>query len=439
MISSVTIIISVLTILLGRVLFGRWFNHLLLYVLVWAPIILLFELKLIRYQEIQSFAWWLILLAFVSFVLGTLTGYSARALKEYSENNIAHSQNFWLSDNQNLLKFLILFFGIIGLLTVVQNWIVLLNEFGSIQRVLLNASLVYRMRIERTIEGQIPYLFTFSYVSLFFAAIYSAIRNKISILVIIPFLGVILKEISQSSRAGILNAFFLFLSAFLIFRYFYQFKKKIKFSNRKLVTGFIFVAILLYLSTTLIRVTRITNEKFKGATTELNELESNAIISPSLYLYFSGQIGTFNKVISYEERSQLFAEKTLTMLYGTISKFDLVKRPKDHDKGYFIPVWINTGTFLREIFMDYGYYGIIIVPFFLGLLCTIYWFKFFETGSLFSLTILSHLYVIVGFSFVIFVVRLSTWVFPIVILIISTYLLENKNLKLFFAKRFDKK
>jgi len=436
MVSVITIILSVATILLGRTLFGKWFNHLTLYIAAWAPIILLFQLRLIRYQDINSFVWYLILSAFLSFVLGTLTLYTSRRLKLSQTIVNDNAQDVWMRNDQRLLKIFILFFGIIGLLVVVQNWMVLLKEFGTIQGVLLNASLVYRMRIERSIEGQIPYLFTFSYVSMFFAAVYSASRNKISLLTLLPFVGVILKEISQSSRAGILNAFFLYIATFLIYRYFYQFRVYVKFSNHKLVTGFMVVAILLFLSTTLIRVTRITNEKFKGATSELNELEANALISPSLYLYFSGQIGTLNKVIQKEERSKLFAEKTLTMLYGTIAKFDLVKRPKDHDQGYFIPVWINTGTFLREIFMDYGYLGIVIIPFILGLLCTYYWYRFFETGSLFNLTILSHLYVIVGFSFVIFVVRLSTWVFPIVILTIVTYLIEKKDFKSFNKTQF---
>ena len=304
MVSVITIILSVATILLGRTLFGKWFNHLTLYIAAWAPIILLFQLRLIRYQDINSFVWYLILSAFLSFVLGTLTLYTSRRLKLSQTIVNDNAQDVWMRNDQRLLKIFILFFGIIGLLVVIQNWMVLLKEFGTIQGVLLNASLVYRMRIERSIEGQIPYLFTFSYVSMFFAAVYSASRNKISLLTLLPFVGVILKEISQSSRAGILNAFFLYIATFLIYRYFYQFRVYVKFSNHKLVTGFMVVAILLFLSTTLIRVTRITNEKFKGATSELNELEANALISPSLYLYFSGQIGTLNKVIQKEERSK---------------------------------------------------------------------------------------------------------------------------------------
>ena len=429
MITVITIVISIASILLGKALFGKWFNHIFLYIAAWAPIIILFQLRLIRYQEIDSGVWYLILFAFFSFILGSLTIYFSRRLKLSVADINIKEKDIWMANEQKLLKILLLFFGIVGLIVVIQNWVVLLREFGTIQGVLLNASLVYKMRIDRSIEGQIPYFFTFSYVSMFFAAVYSASRNKISLLTLLPFVGVILKEISQSSRAGILNAFFLFFATFFIYRYFFQIKEEKKFSNSKLVAGFMVVTLLLYLSTTLIRVTRITNEKFKGATSELNEMEANAIISPSIYLYFSGQIGTLNKVIQYEERSKLFAEKTLTMFYGTIAKFDLVKRPKDHDKGYFIPVWINTGTYLREIFMDYGFPGLIIVPFILGLLCTLFWYKFFETGSLFNLAILSHLYVIVGFSFVIFVVRLSTWVFPIVILSVVTYLIEKRSNK----------
>lgn len=430
MITVITIIIFLISVLLGKILFGFWFNHLSLYVSVWTPMIVLYELKLIRYQELKSEVWFLILFAYLSFLLGILTIYSGFKLRTNKTNNKTYKENVWTENKASLIKILTYLFGIVGFLAALQNWMILLDEFGTIQNVLLNASLVYRMRIERTIEGQIPYLFTFSYVSVFFAAIYSAIKNKISLITLLPFAGVILKEISQSARAGVLNAFFLFISTFLIYRYYFHAKVRKKYLNWKILLGFIFIMLLLIISTTIIRVTRITTEKFKGATTQLNKLESNTIISPSIYLYFSGQIGTLNKVIQIEERSKLPAEKTLTMFYNIISKFNIVKRPKDHDKGYYIPVWMNTGTFLREIFMDYGYLGLIIVPYLIGFLCTLFWYKFFETGSLFYLTILSHCFIIIGFSFVIFVVRLSTWVFPIVILLIITYLLEKKFYKI---------
>jgi len=113
------------------------------------------------------------------------------------------------------------------------------------------------------------------------------------------------------------------------------------------------------------------------------------------------------------------------MFYSTVAKFGLTKRPKDHDKGYFIPVWINTGTYLREIYSDFGLVGIFIVPFLLGLFTTYFWFRFMDTGKLLYLVILSHLYIIIGFSFVIFAVRLATWVFPIILTPIFIVMVER--------------
>uniref|UniRef100_A0A7V2ZLF9 Oligosaccharide repeat unit polymerase n=2 Tax=Ignavibacterium album TaxID=591197 RepID=A0A7V2ZLF9_9BACT len=430
MISAIAVIIFLISLVIGRLLFSRLFNHISLYSFVWFIIVFLFDQRLIRYNPISISTWLIIILAYLSFLLGVLTAYTAAKMnneeKIFLINNEDYFNSCWFRDDAKLLMKLVVVLGIIGILVAVQNWYVLLKKFGNVQTVLLNASLVYKMRVQRTIEGQIPYLFTLSYVAVFFAAVYSAFKNKITLVTIIPFLGVILKEMSQSARAGILNAVLLFISTFLIFRFFKSEKKRQKLSNKNLMLGTIILVALVIVSVTLVKITRVTNEKIKGASTQLNKLETNAFVSPTIYLYFSGHIGTLDKVLKAEERSKLPAEKTLTMFYSTIAKFDLVKRPKDHDKGYFIPVWINTGTFLREIYSDYGIIGTLLVPYLLGLLTTIYWFRFMRTGNFIDLVILAHLYVVIGFSFVIFSVRLATWVFPIILLPIIIKFIESR-------------
>lgn len=430
MISAIAVIIFLISLVIGRLLFSRLFNHISLYSFVWFIIVFLFDQRLIRYNPITISTWLIIILAYLSFLLGVLTAYTAAKMnneeKIFLINNEDYFNSCWFRDDAKLLMKLVVVLGIIGILVAVQNWYVLLKKFGNVQTVLLNASLVYKMRVQRTIEGQIPYLFTLSYVAVFFAAVYSAFKNKITLVTIIPFLGVILKEMSQSARAGILNAVLLFISTFLIFRFFKSEKKRQKLSNKNLMLGTIILVALVIVSVTLVKITRVTNEKIKGASTQLNKLETNAFVSPTIYLYFSGHIGTLDKVLKAEERSKLPAEKTLTMFYSTIAKFDLVKRPKDHDKGYFIPVWINTGTFLREIYSDYGIIGTLLVPYLLGLLTTIYWYRFMRTGNFIDLVILAHLYVVIGFSFVIFSVRLATWVFPIILLPIIIKFIESR-------------
>jgi len=428
MISSIALGIFLISIYLGKWLFGRIFNHLSLYVFVWFVIVFLYDLNLIRYNSVSSFTWLVILFAYVSFVLGILTSYTAFQFNPQNSdsfNSDLYFDSIWFRNDGKILVKIIIILGIIGILVALQNWYILLEKFGSIQAVLLNASLVYKMRIQRTIEGQIPYLFTLSYVAVFFAAVYSAYKNKITIVTIIPFIGVILKEMSQSARAGILNAVLLYSSTFLLFKFFIVDKKKIRLSNKSLVLGSFLLVTLVIISATFVKVTRVTNEKIKGASSQLNKLEENTFISPSIYLYFSGHIGTLEKVLKSEEKSNLLAEKTLTMFYSTVAKFGLTKRPKDHDKGYFIPVWINTGTYLREIYSDFGLVGIFIVPFLLGLFTTYFWFRFMDTGKLLYLVILSHLYIIIGFSFVIFAVRLATWVFPIILTPIFIVMVER--------------
>ncbi|MDY0083440.1 MAG: hypothetical protein RBR74_09690, partial [Ignavibacteriaceae bacterium] len=139
MIIIISLFIAIASVFLGKYIFGRLFNHISLYVFAWLPIIVLFQLKLIRYQELSTEVWLLILFAYLSFLLGTLTIYAGRKLNGSSnEYNVKYN---WSVDNGRTIRLLVLVFGIIGLLAVIQNWIALLYKFGTIQNVLLNESL----------------------------------------------------------------------------------------------------------------------------------------------------------------------------------------------------------------------------------------------------------------------------------------------------------
>lgn len=172
MISAIAVIIFLISLVIGRLLFNRLFNHISLYSLVWFIIIFLFDQKLIRYYPISTSTWLIILLAFFSFLLGVLSTYTALNINNEKKILLANNEEYfdscWFRDDAKLLMKLVVVLGIIGILVSVQNWYVLLKKFGNVQSVLLNASLLYKMRVQRTIEGQIPYLFTLSYVAVFF-------------------------------------------------------------------------------------------------------------------------------------------------------------------------------------------------------------------------------------------------------------------------------
>jgi oligosaccharide repeat unit polymerase len=427
MISILTIIIFISSLILGKTLFGRWFNHLSLYVSVWAPMILLYEMKLIRYHDLTPSTLILIFLSYFCFVLGILTYISAKEKKAVDKIISKRDNIDWLMLNDGKhLRFLSWLTALIALAAVIQNWMVLIKMFGDVTTVLINASVVYRLRIERKIEGQIPYLFLFGYVSVFFAAMYTALRNKFSLISFFPFIPVILKEISQVSRAGILLAMFEYLITFLLFKFYlkkHNPEKLVK-SNKKLIVGVSIIIIVIIFSASLVRISRGSTENIVGATSQLKSQEDNLFLSPSMYLYFSGHVGALNKFIQSEDQKTLFAEHTLFGLYSIISKFDIVRRPTDYNQGYFIPTWINTTTFIKELYQDYGYGGTLIFIFLLGISVTFFHFKFLYNGNLYDLIILVFLYLIISFSYIVLVTRLSYWYLPLVFLLVITFLIN---------------
>ncbi|MEO8231391.1 MAG: O-antigen polymerase [Ignavibacteriota bacterium] len=427
MISVVTIIIFIFSLLLGKALFNRWFNHLSLYVSVWAPMILLYEMKLIRYYDLTFATWSLVFLSYLSFLLGVLTYFSAKE-KIFNKETISYNNNIdWLTiNNGKNLRFLAWLTSIIALAAVIQNWMVLIKMFGDVTTVLINASVVYRLRIERKIEGQIPYLFLFGYVSVFFAAMYTALKNKFSVISFFPFIPVILKEISQVSRAGIFLAMFEYLITFLLFKSYLKKRNPMLLvkSNKKLLIGVILILAFIISSASLVRISRGSVENVEGATSQLKSQEDNLFLSPTMYLYFSGHIGALNKFLQSDKEKTLFAEHTLFGLYSILSKYDIVKRPTDYNHGYFIPTWINTTTFLKELNQDYGIIGTLIIIFLLGLVITFYYFKFLENGNLYHFIILVFLYLILAFSNIVLATRLSYWYLPLVFLFVITFLLN---------------
>jgi hypothetical protein len=103
----------------------------------------------------------------------------------------------------------------------------------------------------------------------------------------------------------------------------------------------------------------------------------------------------------------------------------VIKKPEVFQRGYYIPMWSNNGTFIRELHADFGIVGVFLVPFLLGLLTTWLWFKFYEEKSLIAFAFLVHFYLIVGFSFLLMVTRFYYWTIGLSIILISIPVIEK--------------
>jgi oligosaccharide repeat unit polymerase len=422
----ITAFVGIISIILGKHIFKKWYNPLSLYSLIWSFVIIIYEIRLIPFGDLRTETWFVIVIAYLSFLFGILTIYFGKSLKIF-EPKIIQSEIIIFHDNAHLIKFIIIFFSIIGIFSAIQHWTILIREFGSVLGVLLNATKYYRMRVAGEIEGVIPYIFISSYIAIFFSAIYTAYKKKLTILSVLPIFAVVFKETANLGRAGILFALVEFLTVFILARYILkETTSKIKIKRWKIIVASLVVLSITIGGATLIKSIRNPIENIKGTSPALKSFEGNLFLSPSIYLYMCSHLGILNKYLEHNDEENMIGAHTFLPIYNVISMTGAVEHPPFFQKGYFIPLWTNTGTYLRELDADFGKIGILVGPFLIGLFITFFWFRFFETKSLTYLILLTYFFLIVSFSFFVMISRLSSWFISLTALLILVPILESK-------------
>lgn len=424
-------VISFLGILLGKFFFKHWFNHLTMYCFVFGGSVFLYEIKLLPYVDIVPLTWFVIISAFFSFLMGVLTIITARNL--YRENSIVIERSDInlkiFSDDGRILKYSIIFFSLISLYAAVEFWMVLIKQFGSIPAVFINAQVIYRLNITGKLSGTTPYIYLVGYVAVFLAGIYTSYKGKFTFLAFLPILSLILRDLAGSGRAGMLFALMEFIFTIILFRYLLN-KDKLRrynFSKLSILLVSVILLSLFIASASLVKVSRgvVKAENYSGASRELRQTRDNLILSPSLYLYLSSDVGVLSKYLSSEGERTPFGQNTFMTFYSFLAKFKVIEKPSEFQKGYYIPMWTNTGTYLRELHADFGIPGIFLGPFLIGLVLTWLWFKFYEKHSLIVLAFLVYLNIIVGFSFFVMATRVIYWLTSLLLLILFIPIIEK--------------
>jgi oligosaccharide repeat unit polymerase len=421
-------IITFFGIVGGKKFFGCWFNHLTIYSLIMGGLIFFYELKFLPYPDLIYLAWFFIVGSSVSFFLGIITVTSARSLrgKIYSESQTIISLPIY-ADKGKALKYSVIFFSLIGLFVAIHRWYILIKMFGSIPAVFLNAPLIYSLNVKGEIKGFIPYLPSFIYVGVFLAGIYTAYKGKFSFLSFFPLICVILKELTYFGRGEMLFStmeffFTLFFMRNLLKRDSLQ---RFEFSKTNAFAASVILLVFLIIAASVVRLSRGANEKFLGANKVLKDLQGSMVISPSVYLYVSSDVGVLSKYLELEKEETKLGENSFRIVYQFLARLTGTKEPLYFQKGYYIPMWSNTGTYLRELYADYGVAGVFLVPYLLGLVITFLWFKFYEKKNIKVLTVLVYLYIVIGFSFLVIVTRLNQWFFSQILIIAYLPILEK--------------
>jgi oligosaccharide repeat unit polymerase len=374
-------------------------------------------------------AWFYIISAFLSFLCGILTIISARNIFN-KDKIVSKKTNISLAifaDNGKAIKYSIIFFSVVCFFAAIQSWMVLIKAFGSIPAVFIRATTIYQLKNQGEIKGIIPFISYSGFVAVFFSGIYTAYKRKVSFLIFLPLIGIIIKQLSEVGRVGMLFALMEFIFTFFLFRYLLKndHAEEFKFSKINAIVSFTILITLFIVSASLVRLARSSFENYVGASGELRQLKGNMIITPSVYLYLSSDVGVLSQYLLSNGENADFGQNTFLPVYDLLAKFDFVKRPNDYQKGYFIPMWTNTGTYIRELHADFGVGGVFIVPYLLGLLITWLWFKFYESKNLIVFAFLVFLNIIIGFSFLVMITRLLYWSISLFMIIILIPILER--------------
>jgi len=409
MIEFFIILIGITTVFISKAIFQKWYNHLAIYSVIWCGMLLFFQMRLLKYYPLVNFTWFIIASAFLAFTIGCLTVYFARKVKTPQPYLSDGHQTAILADGGQTIKVAIYICGIIGLLTAFQDWYVLIHKFGSITNVLLSANEIYRLRVEGKMYTGIPYLQTFSQVGICLAGFYTAYKNKLTFPAVIPLAAAIIKSLSQFGRIGMLIAIVNFIASFFISKYYFDMTRPKGKSNFKLLIAVIIVFTFVVASASIVKTFRGSYEKYKGANRELTTLKDNPFLSPSVYLYLSSHVGVLNMYFIKDVEHYRFGENTFAAWYNLLSKFSIVEKVPFDLQGYYIPMWTNTGTYLRDLHGDYGFLGVILGPYLIGLFTTIFWFRFFTTGKLKYFVLLVYFLQVITISFFSLITRGAEW------------------------------
>ena len=423
--------ISILGVLLGKYLFKKWLNHLTLYSFIFGSSVFLYELKLLPYINIIPFAWFIIIVSFLSFLFGTITIISARNL--YREHpTVIEKLDVSLkifSDGGRTLKYAIILFSLISIYSTIEFWLFLIKQFGSIPGVLINAQVIYRLNVSGDLIGFTPYISLTGFIALFFAAIYTAYKRKFSILSFIPLISIMIREIGQAGRAAMSVALVEFVLTFFLFRYLLKsdFRQRFNFSRANAIVASILLVVLFILAASIVRISRTTesSEKFTGASSELSQTKENIFISPTIYLYASSNVAVLSKYFSSKGENTGFGQNTFQTIHYYLSRLELIDKLNEKPKGYYIPMWTNSATYLRDLHADFGISGVLLGPFFLGLLLTWLWFKFYEKQSIIAFTFLIYLNLIVVFACLGIVTRFTFWSLALLVILFLIPVLEK--------------
>lgn len=410
------------TIVLSRLMFRRWFNHVSLYAFVWGFTLALFHLRFIEYYPLDHVTWLVIVTGWISFVAGSFT-----VLIVFPSPSASSEMSDVADPVLGHLRRWIWILSLAGLAGALLNWMQLIQTFGSIGNALLLGNVLYSMRVAGEIGEAVPYLSSVLLAAIALAGVYTGLRGKFTILSSVPMVCIIVSSLAAMGRSSLLIGFILFVSGFFFASSpAHDSRARLRRQVRNLA-AIALIGVLGVLGAEAVRGQRGTIESFEGATQNLNRLGGASFITPSIYLYFSVHHGVLNQYLKGDGEKIPVGGYTFAPLLRALSKLGFDTYVTQYTPMYVTPVPSNTGTYLKEVHADFGMVGVLLYPYALGSITSLIWLGIRRKRSFLSVLILTHLYVAIGMSFLVSAPFLGYWVVSISTSALIGYLLDRNS------------
>lgn len=418
---TIFLFINLVLVVISCFVFKKWINPVSFYSFIWLVIVTGFEVKLLQYNPL-SYITWLVIISFqLSFSTGCIMGFKT-SIKETKPLKISEADFCCAVNSRISLKKAILVLSLISSIGIIPNLYNLIAKYGT--NILASSALIYHDRLTggRGFE-LIPYFGAISHVAVIFSGIYIS-KHGFKLFSIIPISLLIANILPTGGRMDLLYGILYIIIPVALG------KKKLQFklSQKIFITAIFLVLIGIILTISNVRSIQKAPPMYMSHTME--KLYEKSPVIPSIYLYLTAPIGVLNKYL--EEPDYSFGGNSFGIFYSILNKFGVEIEYTRYQKALPIPMYVNVGSYIREIIQDFTYIGILIVFMWAGIF-GIFFKKFQTKESLTANTFVVIFFISTFMSFYMWSFREPAfWIICFVGLITSQildkrYLLPFKN------------
>lgn len=268
---------------------------------------------------------------------------------------------------EKIIEEIMRFSYIITLVSVGISWLIILNHYGGLAFVVINANYIRNSTIgqsESILPTSLSYACSLIYaVWVYELAVWRDIGRPRYSKLVPAFIIIFLVDLMSFGRVG------LFFALITAFSFFVAEKKLI---NRKTLL----LIVLIFFMAMLPRLVRGDFDNFEGTVNEYKsyfrfETPEAFNMLMSIIPYFTGSFISGPKMMSLNEFGDVFwGEKTFTPIFNLIYKFVEIDRVSSIDEFVSIPYEHNVHGLVWDFYRDFGLYGsifaVIIFGFLLG-------------------------------------------------------------------------